>query len=256
MRLHSGAQGVSVMAQKATGVARLPAAALMLLVLQGCALFSPRLPDAEKPDETGKSISRGAAEIVYRDLTTSWRDRVYWARRVVGAPGSDSDSDGDRARVVNPYLAGRYAPASQPLLPSYRSYLSKPYSGPASPAPVAAGASSSPRSAPPPRAVDDLSDEAPLPRGLSFRVWFAPGRDTLGPQGSARIERLAANPAWQRGIWLQGTAQSSDANRQQIAIGRALAVRKALRAQGFADSVRIKYHRPEIDGRYVEVTLQ
>lgn len=222
----------------------------MMLGVSGCSIFDAHL--SSDPLPVAASASPG---YVYRDLTTPWSQRTYWrSGSSVAAHGAGSaDAVAGTQRTSNAYLLGRYAsPERTAVVPSRPIPPAVAHSaGPvSSPAVTSAGVSYTD--------LADGLDAAPLPRGMSYRIWFAKGKDTLGPDGRARVARLAQNPDYQRGLWLRGHTLDDEGGDApaRFAVGRALSVRQQLRRGGFSESVRIKYHRPGVPGRYVEVTVQ
>lgn len=89
-------------------------------------------------------------------------------------------------------------------------------------------------------------------------VWFAPSIEVLGPQGRKKIESLIAGNAGK--ILLRGYASEKLDTKcddlDQLAVGRALSVRKMLQAHGIDESkIKILYRDKAKSGRFVEVAF-
>ncbi len=92
---------------------------------------------------------------------------------------------------------------------------------------------------------------------LSEKIWFVEGLQVLGPKSSSKVRRLANQLHPDKTIWLDGKLQLSDLTRlgpdraKLLSIGRALAVKKALRDAGVEAPIRIKHPRLMAVGRFV-----
>ncbi len=89
-------------------------------------------------------------------------------------------------------------------------------------------------------------------------IWFAPNVEVLGPQGREKIESLITGDSDTDKILLRGYASEKlDAKRDdldQLAVARALSVRKLLKQNGIDESkVKILYRNKAENGRFVEV---
>ncbi len=91
-------------------------------------------------------------------------------------------------------------------------------------------------------------------------VWFAPNIEVLGPKGRNKIQLLLKGDIDAQQIVLRGYASEElDTDRQdldQLAVARALSVRKMLQEKGIDESkIKILYRNKKENGRYVEVMI-
>ncbi|HFD80625.1 MAG TPA: hypothetical protein ENK05_09585 [Gammaproteobacteria bacterium] len=225
-------------------------------LLGGCATVSPlhtagpdTAPAPERP--AGATTPAGqAATLLERDLTVRWANRHYWPttdNQPDAPPVSDrpfTNQGGASALQVRRLSVMSSAPDRQPAPRN---------GGVQRPAPTQARNAPVRHRAPP-----------PLPPGLSYRIWFAPETEVLGPEGRARIRRISdtlkrsghgGRTVWLRGYVLQDETPPS---RERFAVGRALSVRKAMRANGVPLTTPVRIYHPKLDvsARFVEVSIR
>lgn len=94
---------------------------------------------------------------------------------------------------------------------------------------------------------------------ITYRIPFAKNIEVLGPIGKEKIERLLSAAKNAKSVFLKGAAMKgegdTDAEKDKLAVGRSLSVRKALsELAGIpVENIKILYRDDSESGRYVEI---
>jgi len=220
--------------------------------LGGCATLSPAHPIAA-PSVTKTDIAPQGDALLERDLTIDWMSRRYWTVKhpvtrqkfLAQHTLSVSTSQGGTTRSLQ---VRRLSAHSHPTLPRRQTAPRNVLTRPSTPAPT-----------------HNALPVEPLPPGLSYRIWFAPETEILGPDGIARVKRFSAtlkqHPIKKgQTVWLRGYILHDETppSRERFAVGRAVSVRNALRREGVPLTTPVRIHHPKLheSGRYVEVHVQ
>lgn len=210
------------------------------------------------------SLGERVCVVVLRDLSVSWSLRDYWCD--LSTPSfSRKMMDRDLMMLNIEQTQRRLARLKQKInTVAQRNDVTarriKPYLDKSE-------AKTKPRVIQPiqPSQDNDASDVAKNAGGEKQRIWFAPGREILGPQGRQKTRAIIdlaqnAQRVTLRGYLEEGEfslADPLDAERRSV--GRSLSVRELWRTSGVDTGiVSILHHIPPLpqhQGRYVEVVI-
>ncbi len=240
-----------------------------VILLGSCAATVPRPVPVEsggdKPPHSLRitqpeklSLGERACVVVLRDLSVSWLLRDYWC---------DLSTPSFSRKMMNRELMMLNIQQTQRRLARLKQKINtvaqrndvvalriKPHLDKSEPKTKLQPAQSS--------QDNDAPDVAKNAGSGKQRIWFAPGREILGPKGRKQTHALIDSAQNARRVTLRGFLEEGefslpkalDAERRSV--GRSLSVRELWRASGVDTKiVSILHHIPQPQGRYVEVVI-